>query len=187
MSKALTTVVPGSLADQAKQSGGSLAETFLSCDLIVLIDTSGSMAAPDAPGGLQRYDAACRELATLQKTNPGKIGVIGFSGYPEFFPGGKPDFQAGGTDLAAALDYTHLIDGLCDLVVISDGEPNDAESAQASARRYKTSKISCVFVGPEGGMGQAFLARLASANRGQSVTAEKTKHLASQIERLLLA
>lgn len=187
MSKALTTVVPGSLADQAKQSGGSLAETFLNCDLIVLIDTSGSMAAPDAPGGLQRYDAACRELATLQKSNPGKIGVIGFSSYPEFFPGGTPNFQAGGTDLAAALDYARLVDGLCDLVVISDGEPDNQESALIGARRYKSSKISCVFVGPENGPGAEFLRKLAAANRGQSVTAEKTKHLASQIERLLLA
>lgn len=183
---ALMTIVPGSLQDQATAAGGSLAETFLNCDLVVLVDTSGSMIDADAPGGRRRYDAACDELAKLQASQPGKIGVIGFSSYPEFCPGGKPPFQKGGTDLAAALDYANLIDGLCELVVISDGQPDNPEAALRSARAYKASKISTVYVGPEGGAGQEFLRKLAAANRGQSVTAEKTKALASQIERLML-
>lgn len=187
MSKAIMQVVPGSLQDQATASGGSLAETFLNCDLVVLVDTSGSMMDCDAPGGRRRYDAACDELAKLQASQPGKIGVIGFSSYPEFCPGGKPSFQKGGTDLAEALDYAHIIDGLCNVVVISDGQPDSPEAALRSARAYKDSTISCVYVGPEGGPGQEFLAKLAKANRGQSVTAEKTKQLAQKIERLMLS
>lgn len=58
-----TQVVKGSLSDVAKATGASLAETFLSADVIVLVDTSSSMEAHDAPGGLSRYDAACKELA----------------------------------------------------------------------------------------------------------------------------
>lgn len=187
MSKAIMQVVPGSLQDQATASGGSLAETFLNCDLVVLVDTSGSMIDNDAPGGKRRYDAACDELAKLQASQPGKIGVIGFSSYPEFCPGGKPAFQKGGTDLAEALDYARIIDGLCDVVVISDGQPDNEEAALRSARAFKSSKLSTVYVGPEGGPGADFLRKLAAANRGQSVTAEKTKQLAQKIERLMLS
>lgn len=186
MNKAIMQVVPGSLQDQATATGGSLAETFLNCDLVVLVDTSGSMIDNDAPGGKRRYDAACDELATLQASQPGKIGVIGFSSYPEFCPGGKPSFQKGGTGLAEALDYARIIDGLCNVVVISDGQPDNTEAALRSARAYKDSTISAVYVGPEGGPGQEFLTKLAKANRGQSVTAEKTKQLAQKIARLLL-
>lgn len=187
MSKAIMQVVPGSLQDQATASGGSLAETFLNCDLVVLVDTSGSMIDSDAPGGRRRYDAACDELAKLQASQPGKIGVIGFSSYPAFCPGGQPPFQKGGTDLAAALDYARLVDGLCKVVVISDGQPDNEEAALRAARAYTTSEISTVYVGPEGGAGQDFLRKLAAANRGQSVTAEKTKQLAAKIERLMLS
>ena len=52
--KSQTQVVKGSLTDIAKQNGTSLAETFLSADVIVLVDTSSSMEAHDAPGGKSR-------------------------------------------------------------------------------------------------------------------------------------
>lgn len=184
---ALRQTVPGSLQAQAQASGATFAETFLSCDLIALVDVSGSMQATDAPGGATRYDAACRELATLQASHPGKLGVIAFSTSPVFCPGGRPPLLAAGTDLAAALDYAHLVDGLCELVVISDGEPNDQSAALKAAGRYRESTISCVFVGPKGGPGADFLRKLAAASRGQSVTAEKTAKLAAKIETLLLA
>lgn len=184
---ALRQTVPGSLQAQAQASGTSLAETFLSCDLIVLVDVSGSMQATDAPGGATRYDAACRELAQLQASHPGKLGVIAFSTSPVFCPGGQPPMLGSGTDLAAALDYAHLVDGLCELVVISDGEPNSQSDALAAAARYRESAISCVFVGPEGGPGADFLRKLAAASRGQSTTATNTANLAKQVSRLLLA
>lgn len=185
--RALAQTVPGSLQAQATASGATLAETFLSCDLIALVDVSASMQSPDAPGGASRYDAACRELATLQANHPGKLGVIAFSTSPVFCPGGQPPMLSGGTDLAGALDYAHLVDGLCALVVISDGEPDSPSAALAAARRYTESQISTVYVGPEGGPGSAFLAKLAAASGGQSVTAEKTAKLAAKIETLLLA
>lgn len=183
----LVTITKGSLQQQAQASNTSLAETFLGCDLIVLIDTSGSMSAHDAPSGQSRYDAACRELGMLQAKHPGKVGVIAFSSSVVFCPGGVPPFLGGGTDLTAALDYCHLVNGLCELVVISDGEPNDERSALASARRFDQSVISTVYVGPEGGSGQAFLRRLAAASGGQHVTATKTAQLATKLEPLLLA
>jgi Mg-chelatase subunit ChlD len=183
----LTTVIPGSLQAQAEATGASLAETFLSCDLVVIVDTSGSMSEDDAPGGRSRYAAACAELATLQGNHPGKIGVIAFSTTVQFCPGGVPPYFGGGTDLAAALDKARPVNGLCDLVVISDGHPDDESAALAAARRFTESHISTVYVGPEGGAGAHFLRRLAAASGGQHVTAAKTADLARKVEQLLLA
>lgn len=185
--KTVLTVVPGSLQAQANESGAGLAETFLSCEAIVIIDVSGSMEACDAPGGHSRYDTACSELARLQADIPGKVGVIEFSTYVTFVPGGKPLYQGGGTNLAEALNYAYIADG-CEMrfIVISDGEPNSESQALAAARRFQ-SRIDCVFVGPEGGPGQAFLRTLAAASGGQSVTAEKARELAGTVSRLLLA
>lgn len=185
MRHALTTV-PGSLQAQADASGASLAETFLNCDLLALVDVSGSMGACDAPDGHSRYEAACSELATLQANHPGKIGVIAFSTTAQFCPGGKPSFLSGGTDLTEALEYAHIADGCgIRLVIISDGQPNNAETALRAARRY-TGVIDTVYVGPEGGPGADFLKRLAAASGGKSVQATQTADLAQKIERLLL-
>lgn len=184
---ALTRAVQGSLQAQATASGAGLAETFLSCDLIAIVDVSGSMDACDAPGGRTRYDAACRELAALQANHPGKIGVIAFSSTTVFCPGGQPPMLAGGTNLAAALEFAHIADGCgIQFVVISDGEPNSESAALQAAGRFQ-SRIDTVYVGPEGGSGAAFLRQLAAASGGQHVTAAKTAQLAQQVERLLLA
>ena len=181
-----TTATPGSLQAHAAAQGITLAQSFLDCDLIAIVDVSGSMQTCDAPGGRSRYAAACGELAKLQADHPGKVGVIAFSSTVEFVPGGVPPMLGGGTNLTAALEYALIVDGLAQLVVISDGEPNDEASALAAARRFRESTISCVYVGPEGGDGAAFLAKLARAKGGQSMTAAKTAQLAAQVERLLL-
>ncbi len=187
VSKAITKSITGSLLAEAQSTGASLAETFLSCDVLVLVDVSASMHAADAGRGRTRYAAACDELANLQAVHPGKIGVIAFSTLPTFCPGGVPPEPSGGTDLTEALDYARVADGCgMQFIVISDGEPNNEHTALAAAKRY-TSRIDTVFVGPEGGDGQAFLRRLAAASGGQGVTAAQTAQLAQTIERLMLA
>lgn len=187
MTKAIAKSITGSLLAEAQSTGASLAETFLSCDLIAIVDVSASMSALDGRDGRTRYDVACDELARLQAVHPGKIGVIAFSTLPHFCPGGVPPKPSGGTGLAQALDYAHVADG-CDIqfIVISDGEPDSEEQALRAAKRY-TSRIDTVYVGPEGGDGQAFLRRLAAASGGQGVTAAKAAQLAETVERLMLA
>jgi Mg-chelatase subunit ChlD len=188
--KSNTAVVAGSLTDIAKQTGTSLAETFLGADVIVLVDTSSSMAATDAPGGLSRYDAACKELANLQATIPGKVAVISFSGHSStmFCPNGQPYNLQGGTDLAGALKFAKVAD-VSDMrfVVISDGQPDSETEALNVARTY-TNRIDTIFVGPEVDHGgRAFLARLATAKGGQSVTADRVAELSSKVQLLLAA
>ncbi|HEY4721791.1 MAG TPA: hypothetical protein VII92_08090 [Anaerolineae bacterium] len=45
------TIVPGSLLDAAQRGNISLAESFLSCDALVIVDSSGSMISRDASNG----------------------------------------------------------------------------------------------------------------------------------------
>lgn len=186
--KSNTTIVKGSLADIAKATNTSLAESFLNADCIVIVDTSGSMSAEDAPGGKSRYDAACDELAKLQANLPGKIAVIAFSDQTMFCPNGQPFYLGGGTDLAGALTFAKMAD-VDDMrfVVISDGQPQDERAALRVAQTYQN-RIDVVYVGPEYDPdGRDFLNRLAKASGGQAVTADRVAQLSTKVQLLLAA
>lgn len=181
-----TAIVPGSLAAVAQRDGLSLAESFLNCEVIVLIDQSGSMAALDAPGGRSRYDAADAELARLQREHPGEVAVISFASWPVFCPGGVPDRAGTTTDMAAALKFARVADGAAQVVLISDGEPDDETKALAEARRYRN-PIHTIYIGPERGDGRAFLEQLAAATGGRTFGRGEATLLADSVSQLLLA
>lgn len=182
MSKAL---VKGSLSDTA--NGKTLAESFLNADAILIVDMSGSMACEDAPGGIARWDAAENELIRLQEENPGKLAVIAFSSTAQFCPDGKPIRFGGGTDMARALQFVKPADGLgVKFILISDGEPDDRKETLRVARSFE-SKIDTVYIGPEGGSGQAFLAKLAQVAGGMAATSEAPGLLADNVTLLLRA
>lgn len=181
----ITALAPGSLGAVARAEGVSLAESFLSADAIILVDTSGSMSAQDTGEKQSRYDVACAELKTIQRNLPGKVAVISFSSSVEFAAGGIPRFSGGGTDMAAALRFVHAADGTdIRFIVISDGQPNDAEGTLKVAKTF-TSKIDTVFIGPAGDPGADFLRKLAAASGGQ-YSQNKVSQIAERIERLLL-
>jgi Mg-chelatase subunit ChlD len=182
-----TAIVTGSLGAIAQQSGKSIAETFMSADAIVIVDTSGSMSSNDSRSGKSRYDVACEELAALQKSMPGKIAVISFSSVTLFCPNGVPTNLGGGTDLAGALRFAKAAD-VPDMqfIVISDGQPDEPDKALKIARTYKN-HISVIYVGPEEHpAGRQFLEQLAAATGGQTVTASKAQGLLQATESLLL-
>jgi len=182
-----TQIVQGSLSQIAAQNGKSIAETFLNADVVILVDTSGSMNTCDARGGKPRYDVACEELKTLQSTLPGKIAVLAFSSDVQFCPSGIPFQFDGMTDLGKALKFAKVADvtGMR-FIVISDGEPDSEDHALNVAKTYKN-RIDTIFVGSEGGAGQAFLKKLAKASGGQGVTSAQVKELAPTIAKLLTA
>ncbi len=185
-----TALVKGSLGQLAKDSGKSIAETFINADAVVLVDTSGSMSTHDAPGGVSRYDAACRELAGLQGNLPGKVAVLSFSDTVQFCPTGTPTNLNGGTDLAGALRFAKVADvaGMR-FVVISDGQPDSEAGALAVARTY-TNRIDVIYIGSElNPRGRNFLEELARASGGVSVVtgAAGLGVLGQTVERLLLA
>lgn len=182
-----TSIVVGSLADIAAKSNTSIAESFLNCELMTIVDVSGSMETHDSRGGQSRYTIALEELAKLQKSRPGKVAVIAFSDTVEFVPGGVPPLLGAGTDLTAALRFAHMADSATmRFVVISDGLPDDEPSALREASKF-VARLDAVYVGPEtDNVGRAFLTRLTAASGGQAVTADRAQQLAATIETLLL-
>lgn len=181
-------IVVGSMAAIAKQQNKSLAETFASCDVVIMVDTSGSMNNTDSRGGKRRYDVACDELANLQAELPGKVAVISFSDTAEFCPSGVPRFISGGTNMADALRFCKVADvaGM-KFVLISDGQPDSSVSALNIAKTY-TNKIDTVFVGPERDQeARDFLKELALATGGQSATCARADHLSTGIKKMLLS
>lgn len=164
------SLVYGSLADMASRGGKSVAETFLSVDALVLVDTSMSMEMDDCPGNRKRYEVACEQLIRLQREIPGKLGVISWSSSAYFCPGGLPKAPFGSTNLANALDFVKPADGCgIRLIIISDGEPDNPEAALDLAKKFST-KIDTLYCGPELGSGADFLKRLSALTGGQAVT-----------------
>ncbi len=181
-----TALVPGSLGAVAKRDGMGIAESFLSADTLAVIDVSGSMADRDSRNGQSRYDTACLELARLQAELPGKIGVVAFSSWTEFVPGGQPPFIGGGTDLAGALRFVQPADGTVSFIIISDGWPDEPDKALTIARTFK-SKISTIYTGPESDRhGADFLRALAAASGGKHITADRAQELAERAKTLML-
>jgi len=181
-----TQLVPGSLASIAQQSGQSLAQSFMSADVIVMVDTSGSMAERDVLGEVARtrYQAACDELTKLQAQYPGKVAVISFSDSAAFCSSGVPtNFQLG-TKVASALRYIRPADD-CGMtfVLVSDGEPQDADEALALARTFVT-PIQAIFIGT--GPGRAFLDKIAETTGGTSTT-KQIPQLSAHIAGLLVS
>lgn len=179
----------GSLGEMAQRAGKSIAETFMQADAIVMIDISLSMSEHDCLEGQKRCDVALAELAKLQRQIPGKVGVIQWSSSVAFMPGGVPDLPTGSTDLAQCLKFVKPADGTgIRLILISDGEPDNQESAIAVAQTFK-SKIDTVYVGPLDGLGADFLKRLAAVTGGQAVTqsVQQIAELSQTVKKLLAA
>jgi len=180
-------IVTGSIADVMGRENVSLAESFLSCDVMLLVDTSGSMSQNDAPEGLSRHDAAQRELEHLQNGQPGKFSVVSFSSEARFCPTGIPHRFNAGTDMAGALRFVKPADD-CGIrfFLITDGEPDSEKETLKVAKTFK-SRIDVVFIGRKNGRGSDFLQRLAAVTGGQSVKSKEVGMLAESVEMLMLA
>jgi hypothetical protein len=179
-------IIKGSLGAIAQTSGKSIAESFVNCDAIIIVDTSGSMDAHDS-GGETRYERACTELASLQNSLPGKVAVLAFSNDVIFCPSGMPFQYHGGTDLGKALKFAKMADvpGM-KFILISDGQPDEPEEALRIARTYKA-KIDVIYVGPEDHpTGREFLEKLAKQCGGSTVTADCAVNLLNAAKTLLL-
>ena len=182
-------VAAGSLSDVMKREDKTLAESFLSCDAILICDTSGSMCSQDAPGNLTRHEAARRELRRLQSSHPGKLAVVAFSSQVRFCPSGIPFRFDGGTNMAKALEFVKPADG-CGVrfFLISDGEPDSKSETLKAAKTFR-SRIDVVYIGPEDGGawgGREFLQKLAGVTGGKFIKSDKIGMLADPVERLLL-
>jgi len=177
-------IITGSIGYIAQKNNQSIAESFLNCDCIVLIDVSGSMQNVDK-SGKSRYDRACESLANLQNILPGKIAVVSFSDKVRFEPSGIPFFEGGTTDLTAGLRFIKIGDVQdMSFVVISDGQPDDRSSALAVAKTFKN-KIDVIFVGDETDLDSIkFMNELAKVSGGKQITADCEK-ISEKVQYLL--
>jgi Mg-chelatase subunit ChlD len=181
-------IIQGSLRQIAQQNGKSLAETFMSADIICIVDVSGSMNNDDSRGGRTRFSVAAEELASLQNRLPGKVALIAFSSDVQFCPSGIPVQMGGSTGMHKALQFVKVVDDIPGIrfFMISDGEPDSPDETLRVAATFKN-HISCVYVGPEDHpTGRDFLQRLAKCTGGQTVTADRARELAASVEKLLL-
>jgi Mg-chelatase subunit ChlD len=182
-------IVIGSLSQIAARNNCSLAESFMSAEVILLTDMSGSMSTCDATGGLSRYQAAENDVIRLQEKYQGKVALISFSDTVQFCPGGKPIRFGGGTDMVKALEYVKIADDTgIKIILISDGLPNNKEATLKIAKTFK-SKIDCIFIGSELDYegGKAFLEKLATITGGKSVKSDSPGLLMPKVETLMLS
>lgn len=178
----------GSMLDYAEKNNISLAQSFLSVDLIVVLDNSASMTSRDAPNGMTRKGYAKKQLEYIQATNPGKIGLVCFATDVKFSPGGVVLENVGGaTNMADALKFVHIADD-CDikLLLISDGEPNSKKLTLEVVRKFKTS-IDCLYCGNKNDYngGRKFLQELSQLTGGHFFVSEHPGMIESSITKLL--
>ena len=140
-------------------------ETQLEIDArpILLLDVSGSMA---------QIVNEKRKIDILRETVINFIGVrmFVFSTYTtetKYIP--EPQES---TDLTNAFRYLKsYINKDTNLVLVSDGEPNDSESALNEAKSLGI-PVNVVYIGNLGSSGEDFMKRLARLTNGKEITAE---------------
>lgn len=183
----MNKLVIGSLQDIANKQGVSLADSFMNAEMVVILDNSGSMMTRDTARGISRVDLAQEHLTTLQGKHQGKVALICFADNVQYSPSGLIVNVGGGTDLTNALQFCKIVDGHgMKIVLISDGEPSDENSAMAVAKTYK-SKIDVIYCGSEtSSYGRDFLQRLAAATGGQFFKSDNPGELLEQAELLML-
>lgn len=166
-------ITKGSIADIMKNENVSLAESFMSCDCIVIFDVSGSMTAEDGADGKTRFDRGVEQLREIQATMPGNFAIVQFADRVDFMPGGVPvmGISGGLTNLTKALQFVEPADSIPDMrfIIISDGEPDNEVTAMNAAKRFRN-RIDTIFIGREDETyGRTFLQNLAAASGGKSM------------------
>jgi hypothetical protein len=130
---------------------------------VVLVDVSSSMAAT-AEGRSRRIDIAQAALDATLPTVPDAIVIAFHSVAFTVEPNGRLPEPAGGTNLAGAIDVAAKYSPTS-LLVLSDGQPDNAPAALTAARRLNA-QISTIFCGeatdPDAAM---FLQELAWCSR----------------------
>ena len=180
------SIIIGSQSDIAQKQNISLAESFLSAEMVLLVDISSSMKTRDAPMNQTRYQYAQKQLTNLQGLYPGKIAVVEFASRVDYKPNGKLSEPYGSTAMNDALNFIKVADD-CGLkiVLISDGEPDNESTTLAAASNFQ-SKIDAIYCGREGGLGQKFLQKLVNKTGGQFFKSAQPGMIGEGIEILLL-
>ena len=179
----LANAEPGSLMERLKNAHEGKGE-------VLLCDTSGSMSSPvsyNTTEQVRRIDALRDTVHILQQETTPRIVV--FNSEPRDTHS-IPPHTGGSTNLASALNFLNRDPKPKRIVLISDGQPDNAEMAFQEASKLNVD-ISAIFIGSPGENGEQFLKDLCSCYNGQFTSdahaLERPKELAEKITGLLSA
>lgn len=156
---------------------------------LLLVDVSGSMSDTfrDGEGIVRKIDKLRTIVETLQTTHPVPVAAFGINGYGVELVERIPE-PSGMTPLHKAIDFGRIQEAT-HLVVVTDGQPDDAEAA-LNAAKFFGGKIDVFYIGSPGTAGAAFcekLAKLAGGSCGVTDLTGEPKKLAAGIAGLLTA
>jgi hypothetical protein len=145
----------------------------------LLLDLSASMAWPAGRSGKTRREVLEQAVAGLVPRYPDML-VLAFNDDVGLVTDPQHGLPAasGGTDLAKALNYIKQYDPR-NVIVVTDGEPNEPASAALTAALRLNCRISAIYCGDESNrQAVAFLSDLARCSRAGTVGVSKTVSLA---------
>jgi Mg-chelatase subunit ChlD len=135
---------------------------------VLLLDCSGSMATPE--GSRTRLTLLTDAVRQVLPATPG-ARVVAFASLPQELRGLEPGpalqlpEPSGGTDVAAALDFVGAMQPRpTRVLLLTDGQPDDAQAALNAAKRLAPMIIDSIYIGPDNAIGAlGFLRALALA------------------------
>ena len=176
----LAKAEPGSLMERLKNAHEGKGEVLL-CDISASMGGQINFNEPT-----RRIDALRDMVHILQNSTTPRIVVFDSIARDTH---SIPD-TGGSTNLAGALMFLNRDPKPKRIVLISDGQPDNAEMAYSEAERLGVD-ISVIFIGSPGEPGEQFLKDLSARHNGQFTSdahaLERPKELADKVTGLLSA
>ncbi len=145
-----------SLTTSLKSGMQELKQRKLQQSVCLLLDTSGSMCS-DMNDGRRAIDHLRDAVSNFPDAK-----IISFNS--QVIEDSIPEPQ-GTTDLTLGLETVQNLSNIKKIILVSDGQPNNAESAMKKGMMLKI-PISCIYIGIPGDSGYSFLKELATATGG---------------------
>ncbi len=181
LTKREQTLAQGSIKDVAESRGERLENVLVEADVVVMLDTSGSMK-----GG--KDDRAEEALRQIQRTFPGRVVLIEFSDLAWFRWNGLPEWRYKGTNMDLALEKALKFKGMdMKFYFISDGMPSGNSGEQALHLAQELGEpINTIFIGSDTDYrGQDFLRRLGQVGGGKTIDHLKVEKLGDTVTKML--
>jgi hypothetical protein len=179
----------GSIQDKADREQRDLQDVAAEAEVIVCVDCSSSMNWGMGEDGRSRHANAMDALIGLQASYDGKLLLISFglNGAEYRFNGMLPS-PSGMTPMHLGLEKALPFDGLMDVILISDGEPDNESAALSMAGKF-ADPIHTIFIGDKGDPGELFMAKISGLKGGThgSGFSKAFEHLKKQVTFLLEA
>ena len=125
------------MAEVQAQGGYGLAKSWLKVKAVLVVDVSSSMEA--RTDNERRVDVARREVAKIQRRQPGQLAIVSFSYDASWDPSGRLPEPSGSTNLAGALEYTRELLGRA----LRGSRSSSSATATRTARSARSRRPAC--------------------------------------------